>query len=535
MSKVLYRKYRPKKFSELIGQNPIRVTLENEIESEKIAHAYLFSGPRGVGKTTTARLFARAINCTKRKGAKPCGTCQSCTTIMNGKSFDLQEIDAASHTGVDNVRENIIENARFTPQQATYKVYIIDEVHMLSASAFNALLKTLEEPPEHVIFILATTEVHRVPETIISRCQRFDFKRVSVSDLVSRLELLSKMEKISIDISILKNIARRAEGSVRDAEVLLGQIMAIGGKKISEEEAELVMPRSNLTTVVELFFSLVIKNAQSGIALVNKLVDEGVNILDFTKDFIEFLRTTLLATIRESTHDLESLELDEDTMRDLKSKLQSVSATELIAMIEIIIAKTKELRYAQIIQLPLELAILDICGEQNNDTPKTPQMPPPASTMSSGTTAGSTKKTVDSPKPAIVSVKKAVVKGTPSFKKFLATWPGIVKRLRDENHSLGLSLKVGVPVTLEGTTLTIGFNYAFHADRIKQRESRTIIEDIIKDETGSQISMKVIQVSMQEYEKYVKENMPQDKQSGTEETLKQALHVFAGEVTEEEI
>jgi len=534
MSKVLYRKYRPKNFSELIGQNPIRVTLENEIESGKIAHAYLFSGPRGVGKTTTARLFARAINCTKKKGAEPCGTCQSCTTIMDGKSFDLHEIDAASHTGVDNVRENIIENARFTPQQATYKVYIIDEVHMLSASAFNVLLKTLEEPPEHVIFILATTEVHRVPETIISRCQRFDFKRVSVADLVNRLELLSKAEKVSVDLTILQNIARRAEGSVRDAEVLLGQIMAIGGKKISEEEAALVMPRSNLTTVVELLFSLLTKNAQSGIALVNKLVDEGVNILDFTKDFIEFLRTVLLATIQESTQDLESLELDEETMRELKSKLQSVSVIELVTMIEVIISKTKDLRYAQIIQLPLELAILDICGEQNNKTPDTPHSTPPTSTVISGTKAGAAEEATP-PKAMTTGVKKATVKGSTSFKKLLTAWQSIVKRLRDENHSLGLSLKVGVPVQIEGNTLAIGFNYAFHADRIRDRESRTIIEDIIKDEIGSRLSMKVMQLSTQEYEEYVKENMRSDKKSESEETLKQALHVFAGEVTEEEI
>jgi len=310
--------------------------------------------------------------------------------------------------------------------------------------------------------------------------------------------------------------------------------MAIGGKKISEEEAALVMPRSNLTTVVELLFSLLTKNAQSGIALVNKLVDEGVNILDFTKDFIEFLRTVLLATIQESTHDLESLELDKETMRELKSKLQSVSVIELVTMIEVIISKTKDLRYAQIIQLPLELAILDICGEQNNKTPDTPHSTPPTSRVISGTKAGAAEEATP-PKAMTTGVKKATVKGSTSFKKLLTAWQSIVKRLRDENHSLGLSLKVGVPVQIEGNTLAIGFNYAFHADRIRDRESRTIIEDIIKDEIGSRLSMKVMQLSTQEYEKYVKENMPSDKKSESEETLKQALHVFAGEVTEEEI
>ena len=189
MAQALYRKYRPVRFSDLVGQNHIRITLQNELEQDRVAHAYLFSGPRGVGKTTTARLLAKAVNCKDRKDSEACEKCDFCKEISQGKSLDVIEIDAASHTGVDNVRENIIENSRFTPQRLKYKVFIIDEVHMLSLSAFNALLKTLEEPPEHVIFILATTEIHRVPETIISRCQRFDFKRVSVDDLVKRMSL----------------------------------------------------------------------------------------------------------------------------------------------------------------------------------------------------------------------------------------------------------------------------------------------------------------------------------------------------------
>src|SRR3989339_1919745 len=190
---TLYRKYRPQKFSELIGQNHIKITLQHELERGEIGHAYLFCGPRGLGKTTTARLFAKAVNCVNRKDgeSEPCNKCNSCTSIMTGNSVDMIEIDAASHTSVDNVRENIIENARFTPTSSKYKVFIIDEVHMLSISAFNALLKTLEEPPAHAIFILCTTELHKVPETIVSRCQHFDFKKVAPAEAIKRLKMIA--------------------------------------------------------------------------------------------------------------------------------------------------------------------------------------------------------------------------------------------------------------------------------------------------------------------------------------------------------
>ncbi|MBT7007089.1 DNA polymerase III subunit gamma/tau, partial [Candidatus Falkowbacteria bacterium] len=200
MSIALYRKYRPQAFGDVTNQNHIKLTLQNEIESDKIGHAYLFCGPRGTGKTTLARIFSKTVNCLdKKNNNEPCNGCDSCNEINDGKSMDIIEIDAASHTGVDNVRENIISNARFTPTSRKYKVFIIDEVHMLSISAFNALLKILEEPPQYVIFILATTEIHKVPNTIISRCQRFDFKKIIFNELVDRLRWICTQEGVSVD------------------------------------------------------------------------------------------------------------------------------------------------------------------------------------------------------------------------------------------------------------------------------------------------------------------------------------------------
>ncbi|MDP1629512.1 MAG: DNA polymerase III subunit gamma/tau, partial [bacterium] len=243
MSLALYRKYRPKTFAEIIGQEHIVRTLTNALSMGKISHAYLFSGPRGTGKTTMARLLAKSLNCLKRNGAagefEPCNDCESCKQINEGRPLDLIEIDAASHTGVDNVRENIIEASRYVPYGEHYKIYLIDEVHMLSKGAFNALLKTLEEPPKHVVFIMATTEISKVPATILSRVQRFDFRKLKVLELVGRLNLIAKKEGVDIEPKAVNYLAVLADGSTRDAESLLDQIMALGESpitlKISEE------------------------------------------------------------------------------------------------------------------------------------------------------------------------------------------------------------------------------------------------------------------------------------------------------------
>ncbi|PJB17681.1 DNA polymerase III subunit gamma/tau, partial [Candidatus Falkowbacteria bacterium CG_4_9_14_3_um_filter_38_19] len=354
---TLYRKYRPQNFSEVVGQNHIKLTLEQEIKTGKIAQAYLFCGPRAVGKTTLARIFAKAINCAKKKvnSAEPCNKCLSCEEITAGRALDIIEIDAASHTGVDNVRENIIASARVAPSRSKYKVFVIDEVHMLSISAFNALLKVIEEPPAYVIFILCTTEVHKVPTTIISRCQRFDFKRISVSDIVKKLNYIIKAEQIIVAKSILEEIARYAEGHMRDAESLLGQIVAIGGREISREEADLVIPRSDLNEVLNLLDLLIKKDAGSAIRLINKLVDDGVDLKNFLNDFIEILRKIMLGKLSPQLVEKLAMELGENIELKINQLSQNVALEQILFFLEKFIRIRGEIKVNFIQQLPIEL------------------------------------------------------------------------------------------------------------------------------------------------------------------------------------
>jgi len=288
---TLYRKYRPSKFAEILGQNHIKITLQHEIESNQLAHAYLFCGPRAVGKTTIARILSKSINCVNRKSDEhePCNGCSSCKEISESRGVDVIEIDAASHTGVDNVRDNIIASSRVSPSSSKHKIFIIDEIHMLSIPAFNALLKTLEEPPKNVTFILCTTESHKIPTTIISRCQRFDFKRIDLGDIVNKLSYISREEGIEVEKSVLETIAQQSDGHMRDAESIFGQLVSISGNKITENEANLVVPKSNLSQVLDLIDLLSKKDTGNSIRKINNLLEGGLIYQDSQKNLLRLL------------------------------------------------------------------------------------------------------------------------------------------------------------------------------------------------------------------------------------------------------
>lgn len=357
---VLYRKYRPQSFSEIIGQEHIVRTLSNSIKLKSVSHAYLFIGPRGSGKTTIARIFAKAMNCESNSSGEPCNKCSSCLEITNGNSMDLIEIDGASHTGVDNVRE-LIEGIKFTPVKSKHKVCIIDECHQLSKAANNALLKTLEEPPPHAIFILATTEAQKMLPTIISRCQRFDFKRLHIPEIEKKLEFILKKEKIKFEPAVLPLLALNARGSFRDAESLLDKCISFvgGDKMITANEVKDLLGLVEVGQVSRLVDFLVGKKTKEAILYVNNLAEEGIDLLEFAKTLVFYLRQCLLLKIDLAFLDPQNSGLSNEEIAKIKEQIENQSEKEIQRMLELFIDAENKIKYAVIPQLPLELAIVE--------------------------------------------------------------------------------------------------------------------------------------------------------------------------------
>lgn len=452
MSQALYRKWRPKKFSELFGQEHVKIILQNALLGERIVHAYLFSGPRGSGKTTTARLLAKSVNCQNFKDSEPCNECPACVEIQKGKSLDMVEIDAASNRGIEDIKD-LREKVKFTPSKLKYKIFVIDEVHMLTREAFNALLKTLEEPPSHVIFILATTEAHKIPQTILSRCQRFDFRRLSIKELVKRLDYLAKQEGLKIDDEAKKLIAQTSYGSARDADSLLDLIIGRGLAEITKKDVEEILGKTENERIEKLYNFLLNNNVKHALTILNEITEEGKDLFQFSSNLIEFLREELLKN---------------------PSKI-------LAAWIKILCQAQKEMKTALFLQLPLELAIVEICSQ------------------------------VESESNVASKINKKEGNGDGELKAGDALdWDQVLTQLKPHNHSLCFLLQDAKVLEFKDGQLTIGVGFKFHKDKLEEAKNRKIIEQVVNDITGSEIKL-ICKVAPEiRKNKTVAENISQD-------------------------
>lgn len=481
---TIYRDYRPQGFSQVFGQNHIKITIKNELIADRIGGAYLFCGPRAVGKTTLARIFAKAVNCEERKSgeAEPCNHCSSCISSNEGKNLDVIEIDAASNTGVDHVRENIIASARLAPNGHKYKVFIIDEVHMLSTAAWNALLKIMEEPPAHVLFILCTTEIHKVPLTIISRCERFDFKRISLADTIEKLKRIIAKEGIEADEEILSAIAQQSGGHLRDAESLLGQIIAISGKKINQEKAALVLPKNNIREILELLECLAKKDSAQALRIINSLLDSGVNIKNFISEAVELIRKLLLNKVSPGLAENVGLDFGENIELKINELQSKLSLETIIRFAYRFNSLAGEQKNALIIQLPLELAIIELCLSSEV---------PVAAPIATPTPTPKTIATTPSKKIESAEISESKICKEINDEELEKKWIEFLIKIKHLNHSLSFIMQNSKPEGIKDGVLTLALKYKLHSDRINQVEIKNLVEQALQEVYGSEIKIKV--------------------------------------------
>ena len=356
--KALYREWRPKAFQDVVGQEHVTITLKNQINSQRIAHAYLLCGTRGTGKTSIAKILAKAVNCTNSDHGEPCNECEMCVKINSGTAIDVTELDAASHNGVDNIRD-IIEEVQYPPQEANYKVYIIDEVHMLSMGAVNAFLKTLEEPPSNVIFILATTDPQKLPITILSRCQRFDFKRIKSEDIFERLRKIATQQGVYVEDNSLKLISRVSDGAMRDALSILDQAISMNDGKIEYDSVIDMLGLVTSESLIILSDSIIDRNIQGAIKSINEIVFSGKDIYVFIKDMTTHMRNLLMAKVSENVEEI--LDMSSENISILKNQAAKIRVEEIMRNIKILQDAEEQAKWSKQNRIYLELAVIKMC------------------------------------------------------------------------------------------------------------------------------------------------------------------------------
>jgi len=470
---ALYLKYRPRVFADMIGQEHITRSLQNALAQNRIRHAYLFSGPRGTGKTTLARILAKAVNCLYPDvSVRPCDTCTACVAVNEGRYLDLIEIDAASNNGVDDVRE-LREKIGFSPNEGRYKVYVIDEVHRFSAAAFDALLKTLEEPPEHAIFVLATTELDKVPATIKSRCLKFEFRRVPLQEVADRLGAIAEFEGLHIDRAVLELVARQGTGSVRDSISLLDQLVSDPSEDITLTMAEHVLGTAGNRAVGRLVQALIDNDVAAGLDTLNQALDEGADPRQFGAQIVDYLRSLLLTQTGSA-----ALVNTSNEQRDaLQSQAAGIGRSALIRAVRAFNGALGDMRSSGVPQLPLELALVESTRPTVEEAVPITKVAP----KSRG-------KAAPEPEAAIEQGTAGVL----TIQEIKKRWPEIIETARAQDKPLGARLLETEPKTIENETLIIIMRNASLVDIMNEDKNRKALSLVIKSLMGNGIKIKIV-------------------------------------------
>ena len=507
---VLYRKWRPQTFAEVVGQDPVTQTLRNSVASGRIAHAYLLSGPRGTGKTSLGRLIAKAANCTAPAEGEPCNECDSCRAFLEGRAIDFVEQDAASHNSVDDIRQ-LRENVALNPMAGGRKVYLLDEVHMLSRGAENALLKTLEEPPPHIIFVLATTEPHKVTATIISRCQRFDLRRIPTPAVVERLAFVCDKEGFSLDEASLQEVARSAGGSLRDAINSLEQIVTYYGPAPSPEQVREALGISVDARSVELARLILTGDRSTGsghalaaeLKLVATVGDDGADMRQFTKEIIEYLRGLLLVKAGAG----DTLDQPQETLAEMQSLAPEVERADTVRALKTL--GRLDFRDDPQSSLPLELALVELVSEAERPTAAPPErspaptesgQPEPSIPVSSAEEVAATAAGASAGRPETEAAEETGatpplegVPPDPSTGSGQALLARVREACKESDKQLGFLLNASCELkSLEGDVLTLGFYHTFHLERMEAEAYAGRLSELVSQELGRQVTVELV-------------------------------------------
>ncbi|MDY7034107.1 MAG: DNA polymerase III subunit gamma/tau [Thermodesulfobacteriota bacterium] len=556
---VLARKWRPRLFDEVVGQRHVTKTLENAIISSRVAHAFLFTGTRGVGKTSVARILAKALNCQEGPTPQPCNQCRSCMDIAAGISMDVLEIDGASNTGVDDVRE-LRENVRYLPSKGRYRIYIIDEVHMLSNSAFNALLKTLEEPPRHIIFMFATTEPHKIPKTILSRCQRYDLKKIPVKDIQTQLKLVVADEKIRISDSSLSMIARKAEGSLRDAQSILDQAISFGGENIDDNEIAEILGVIDRKLLYETSLSIIQKEPQKCLDIIENVHNYGHDIREFYGDLLEHFRNLIVAKVTQNPSKL--IDLPENEIEELMAQGTLVAIDEIQLLFRILSMSEEEIIKSTHPKLMMEMTLVrmahlrpllsiddilakmnhlegrlkDLTGDDGFSEERNPHGIVHQSPVSS------VSKDFEREEPTGID-HDTPLQGECKIENLDAKeiWIKLIDFVRKRRPLLASMLEIGELLHLEDGKIDLGFeeNSVF-LDSVNESQNKEELQGICREFFKKDINICIKPVapsadtlSMKEKERERKDRAGELRREALDNPIvKDAIHIFGGEVTE---